>query len=155
MDIKIKRLSETATIPTYAHASDAGMDLYADLHPLKEDMESDVKSYCLIDPHTTKMISCGFTMAIPEGYFGGIYSRSGLASKQNLRPANCVGVVDSSYRGEVMVALHNDSNEIQEIKHGQRIAQMLIQPVVSANIEEVENLDDTERGNGGFGSTGV
>lgn len=154
MDIKIKRLSETATIPTYAHVGDAGMDLYADLHPLKEDMESDVESYCLIDPHTTKMISCGFAMAIPEGYFGGIYARSGLASKQNLRPANCVGVVDSSYRGEVMVALHNDSNDMQEIKHGQRIAQMLIQPVVSANIEEVESLDETERGNGGFGSSG-
>lgn len=154
MDVKIKRLSETATIPTYAHVGDAGMDLYADLHPTKEDIESDVESYCLIDPHTTKMISCGFAMSIPEGYFGGIYARSGLASKQNLRPSNCVGIVDSSYRGEVMVALHNDSNDMQEIKHGQRIAQMLIQPVVSANIEEVESLDETERGNGGFGSSG-
>ena len=154
MDIKIKRLSETATIPTYAHVGDAGMDLYADLHPLQEDIESEVESYCLINPHSTTMISCGFAIAIPEGYFGGIYARSGLASKQSLRPANCVGVVDSSYRGEVMVALHNDSDEIQEIKHGQRIAQMLIQPVVSANIEEVESLDETERGEGGFGSSG-
>ena len=99
MDIKFKRLSETATMPSYAHENDAGMDLYADLHPLQEDIESEVESYCLINPHSTTMISCGFAIAIPEGYFGGIYARSGLASKQNLRPANCVGVVDSSYRG--------------------------------------------------------
>lgn len=154
MDVKIKRLSETATMPAYAHENDAGMDLYADLHPLQEDIEAEVESYCLINPHSTTMISCGFAMAIPEGYFGGIYARSGLASKQNLRPANCVGVVDSSYRGEVMVALHNDSEEIQEIKHGQRIAQMLIQPVVSVTLEQVEELDETERGKGGFGSSG-
>ena len=154
MDIKFKRLSETATMPSYAHENDAGMDLYADLHPLQEDIESEVESYCLINPHSTTMISCGFAIAIPEGYFGGIYARSGLASKQNLRPANCVGVVDSSYRGEVMVALHNDSDEIQEIKHGQRIAQMLIQPVVSVTLEQVEELDETERGEGGFGSSG-
>ena len=154
MDIKFKCLSETATMPTYAHANDAGMDLYADLHPLQEDIESEVESYCLINPHSTKMISCGFAIAIPEGYFGGIYARSGLASKQSLRPANCVGVVDSSYRGEVMVALHNDSDEIQEIKHGQRIAQMLIQPVVSVALKQVEALDETERGEGGFGSSG-
>ena len=154
MDVKIKRLSETATIPSYAHENDAGMDLYVDLHPLQEDIEAEVESYCLINPHSTTMISCGFAIAIPEGYFGGIYARSGLASKQSLRPANCVGVVDSSYRGEVMVALHNDSDEIQEIKHGQRIAQMLIQPVVSVTLEQVEELDETERGNGGFGSSG-
>ena len=154
MDIKFKRLSETATMPSYAHENDAGMDLYADLHPLQEDIESEVESYCLINPHSTTMISCGFAIAIPEGYFGGIYARSGLASKQSLRPANCVGVVDSSYRGEVMVALHNDSDEIQEIKHGQRIAQMLIQPVVSVTLEQVEALDETKRGKGGFGSSG-
>ena len=153
MDIKIKCPTETAKMAEYAHENDAGMELYADLHPLQEDIESEVESYCLINPHSTAMISCGFAIAIPEGYFGGIYARSGLASKQSLRPANCVGVVDSSYRGEVMVALHNDSDEIQEIKHGQRIAQMLIQPVVSVTLEHVEAPDETERGEGGFGSS--
>ena len=92
--------------------------------------------------------------AIPEGYFGGIFARSGLAAKQNLRPANCVGVVDADYRGELKVALHNDSNQERRIENGERIAQLVVIPCLSLEFEEVEELDETERGEGGFGHTG-
>ena len=94
-------------------------------------------------------------ITIPKGFFGAIYARSGLACKQSLRPANCVGVVDSDYRGQVVVALHNDSEEPKVITHGQRIAQLILQPYFSTTITEVEELDSTDRGEGGFGSTGL
>ena len=94
-------------------------------------------------------------MEIPEGYFGAIFARSGLATKQGLRPANCVGVVDADYRGEVIVALHNDTAEAREIAAGERIAQIVIMPYLSVEFTEVDNLSSTARGEGGFGSTGT
>lgn len=97
----------------------------------------------------------GLAVAIPDGYFGAIFARSGLSTKQGLRPANCVGVIDSDYRGEVIVALHNDSNDCQTYRNGDRIAQLVIMPYLSASFDEVDELDDTERGDGGFGHTGV
>ena len=100
------------------------------------------------------MVGTGLAMEIPEGYFGAIFARSGLASKQGLRPANCVGVVDSDYRGEFMIALHNDTDVERVIAGKERIAQMVVMPYLSVEFEEVETLNETERGEGGFGSTG-
>jgi dUTP pyrophosphatase len=94
-------------------------------------------------------------MEIPEGYWGGIYARSGLATKMGLRPANCTGIIDSDYRGEVIVALHNDTDEAQVINSGERIAQFVLMPQLLVNFEETDNLTDTKRGEGGFGSTGM
>ena len=142
MNVKIKRLTETAKIPTRGSEYAAGYDLYAD-----EQVE--------ILGEETVVIGTGISMEIPEGYFGAIYARSGLATKQGLRPANCVGVVDSDYRGEVIIALHNDTDESQWVLAGSRIAQLLIQPVMRTNFNVVDELGDTERGIGGFGSTGV
>ena len=139
MEIKIKKISNNAKI---SHGSDqaAGYDLYA-------------VTDATINPHECVLVGTGLIMQIPEGYFGGIYARSGLASKQGLRPANCVGVVDSDYRGEVKVALRNDTNEVRSVSAGERIAQIIIQPYLNVTFVEGE-LDDTERGAGGFGSTG-
>ena len=106
-------------------------------------------------PHETKMIGTGLAAAIPEGYFGGIFARSGLAAKQGLRPANCVGVVDADYRGEIKVALHNDTEQPHTIKGGERIAQLVVIPFLSLEFEEADELDETERGAGGFGHTGI
>ena len=100
------------------------------------------------------MIGTGIAVAIPEGYFGGIFARSGLSAKEGLRPANCTGVVDADYRGEIKVALHNDSEERRVVQPGQKIAQMVVMPFLSVEFEEVTELDETERGKGGFGSTG-
>ena len=108
-----------------------------------------------IAPHTTAMVGTGLAVAIPEGYFGGIFARSGLAAKQNLRPANCVGVVDADYRGEVKVALHNDSEETRIIGNRERIAQLVVLPYLSLEFEEVLELEETARGEGGFGHTGM
>ena len=106
-------------------------------------------------PHETKLVPTGLSLAIPEGYAGLIYARSGLASKRHLAPANKVGVVDSDYRGEVLVALHNHSNEEQKIEAYERIAQFIITPYLKAEFEEVEELEESERGEGSFGSTGT
>ena len=105
-------------------------------------------------PHETKMIPTGIAIAVPTGYMGCIYARSGLASKYSLAPANCVGIVDSDYRGEVKVALHNYSDKNQVIDVGERIAQLVIQPISLCTTVEVDELDETDRGIGGFGSTG-
>lgn len=142
-EVKIKKLDERATIPSYGSEYAAGFDLYAVL-------EEDVT----IKSHETFLVKTGLSMEIPVGYAGMIFARSGLATKKGLAPANKVGVVDSDYRGEVMVALHNHSNEDQTISHGERIAQMVIMPFYKAKFVEVEELSDTERGSGGFGSTG-
>lgn len=112
------------------------------------------KSKIIIMPHETKMIPTGIAIAVPTGYMGCIYARSGLASKHGLAPANCVGIVDSDYRGEVKVALHNYSNKNQVIDVGERIAQLVIQPISLCTPVEVEELDETNRGVGGFGSSG-
>lgn len=143
MKINIKRLTETAILPERGSAYAAGYDLFADLQETVS-----------IQPHETKMIGTGLAMEIPEGYFGGIFARSGLSSKEGLRPANCVGVVDADYRGEVKVALHNDGEFVREIKSGQKIAQLVVVPFLSVEFDEVNELSKTVRGVGGFGSTG-
>lgn len=143
MNIDILTLSDSAKLPERGSDMAAGYDLFADI---AEDI--------IIDPHTTAMIGTGLAVAIPEGYFGGIYARSGLSSKEGLRPANCTGVVDADYRGEIKVALHNDSDFERTITPGQKIAQMVIMPFLSVEFQQVEQLDNTERGQGGFGSTG-
>ena len=148
INMKIKKLYEDAIIPTRADNGSAGMDLYAYL------VDKDIADVLVIPPHRTEMVSVGFAMEIPNGTYGAIFARSGLASKQGLRPANCVGVVDSTYRGEVFVALHNDSDEIKYIHHKDRIAQMIIMEYPTVEITETDVLSDTERGNGGFGSSG-
>lgn len=142
--MKIKLLNERAVEPTYGSDKAAGADLYAAL-------EKDL----YIDPHDTVMIGTGIAMEIQDGYFGAIYARSGLASKQGLRPANCVGVIDSDYRGEVKIALHNDTDDPQMVQAGSRIAQLVIVPYKPVTFEIVDDLDETDRGEGGFGSTGI
>ena len=143
MKINIKRLSETAKFPERGSAYAAGYDLFADLEEAIE-----------IKPQQTVMIHTGVSMEIPEGYWGGIFARSGLSAKEGLRPANCVGVVDADYRGPVCVALHNDSEVARVVVPQQKIAQMVIVPFLTVEFEEVEELSDTVRGVGGFGSTG-
>ena len=130
-------------LPTRGSASAAGYDLYADL---AENVE--------IAPHETKMIGTGLAMEIPEGYFGAIFARSGLAAKESLRPANCVGVVDSDYRGPFMIALHNDGEAVRIVEPGERIAQLVVMPYLPVEFTEADELDETLRGAGGFGSTG-
>lgn len=142
--MKIKRLKENAIVPSHGSDYSAGYDLYAVLDEDKIE----------IRPHETVMIDTGWSMQIPLGVFGAIFARSGIASKQGLRPANCVGVIDSDYRGPVKVALHNDSNEVQIVVQGERIAQLVLMGYLVTDFEEVENLEETERGTGGFGSTG-
>lgn len=141
--INIKKLSNDAKIPTYGTEYAAGCDLYACLG-----------EKISFEPGETKLIKTGIAMEIPEGYVGLIYARSGLATKRGLAPANKVGVIDSDYRGEIMVALHNHTNEIKEIEAYERIAQLVITPYVKACFNEVDELNETIRGNGGFGSTG-
>jgi dUTP pyrophosphatase len=144
MDIKIKKMNKFAKTPTRGSEYAAGYDLYA------------ASGYCVfIEPHKTVMVGTGIAMEIPKGYFGAIFARSGLASKRGLRPANCVGVVDCDYRNEVMVALHNDTDEVVGIEPQERIAQLVILPYVDLEFFETDNLSDTERGLGGFGSTGT
>ena len=145
MVMKIKQLYSDAIIPTRGSEEAAGWDLYA--HLPQESIE--------IPPRSAVMIDTGIALEIPKGNFGGIYARSGLACKRGLRPANCVGVIDSDYRGEVKVCLHNDSNDWQKIYNKERIAQLVIQPYTTITLEEVEDLDNTDRGDGGFGSTGT
>ncbi len=143
MRIRIKKLSDTAGIPERGSSSAAGYDLRAD-----------VQEPVIVAPHETRMIPTGLSLEIPEGYFGGIFARSGLAAREGLRPSNCVGVVDSDYRGPVMVALHNDSEEARTVDPYERIAQLIILPFLAAEFELCEELAETVRGKGGFGSTG-
>lgn len=156
IDVKIKRLAETAKMPTRAFPTDAGLDLYAHLPDATvHEWGGNVINGIKIRPHETAMIGTGLAMAIPEGYWGGIFARSGLASKQGLRPSNCVGVVDCSYRNEVKVALYNDSNETRIVQDGDRVAQLIILPCPSVKLSEVDSLDNTARNMGGFGSSGT
>ena len=142
--VAIKKLDENAVLPTYGSPYSAGADLYA--------LTDEEITFA---PHETKLIRTGLAMEIPEGYAGLIYARSGLASKRALAPANKVGVVDADYRGEVMVALHNHSNVEQKIAPKERIAQLVIAPFLKAEFCECEELSQTVRGAGGFGSTGT
>ena len=144
ISMKLKKLDERAVVPVYASEFSAGADLYACLDET-----------VTIAPGETKLIHTGLAMAIPEGIAGLIYARSGLASKRGLAPANKVGVVDSDYRGEVMVALHNHGTQAQTVEHGERIAQLVLAPVITADFAVVDDLDSTARGEGGFGSTGT
>ena len=141
--IPVKILREGALLPTYGSPEAAGADLYACL-----------ESTVIIEPGKTAFIPTGIAMEVPRGCAGLIYARSGLACKRGLAPANKVGVVDSDYRGEIMVAIHNHGSEAQTIGHGERIAQMVITPVLTPAYEVAEALSDTARNVGGFGSTG-
>ena len=142
--IEIKRIDEHAIIPTYGSIDAAGADLYACI----ENEE-------IIMPHETKLIKTGIAMAIPKGLVGLVFARSGLASKRSLAPANKVGVIDADYRGEIMVALHNHSEIEQKIDNGERIAQIAFVPYIKGCFNEVDELSETIRGEGGFGSTGT
>ena len=139
--MNIKKLNENATVPTYGSVSAAGADLYA-------------CEAVTVASGETVLVHTGIAMAIPEGYVGLIFARSGLATKRDLAPANKVGVIDSDYRGEIMVALHNHGKADQAIEAGERIAQIVFTPYVAADFSVVEELDTTDRGAGGFGSTG-
>ena len=141
--IRVKKLNEKAILPTYGSPEAAGADLYACL-------DSEVT----IAPGETVFIPTGLAMEVPKGCAGLVYARSSLGSKRGLAPANKVGVIDSDYRGQVMVALHNHGNGAQTIVYGDRIAQLLITPVFTPGFVEAAELDDTQRGTGGFGSTG-
>lgn len=145
MNINIKKLNNNSIVPTRGSNEAAGYDLYACLD----------NNECTVSPHTTQKINTGIAVEIPSGFFGAIFARSGIAAKRGLRPSNCVGVIDSDYRGEIIVALHNDTDEAQTIKNGERIAQLVIMPYMSVEFVEVDNLNNTERGQGGFGSTGT
>lgn len=142
-DVRIKKLNEKAIIPTYGTEFSAGADLYACLDDA-----------VILAPGETKLIRTGLAMEVPAGYAGLIYARSGLATRKGLAPANKVGVVDADYRGEVMVALHNHSLTEAAVEPGERIAQMVITPFLTANFVAADELEDTVRGAGGFGSTG-
>lgn len=142
--VNIKKLNPKAIIPTYGTAFSAGADLYACLD-----------APVTIEPGCTEFIKTGLAMEVPVGYAGLVYARSGLSCKQGLAPANKVGVIDSDYRGELMVALHNHSQETRTVEPGDRIAQLVITPYLTAQFEEVDELVDTQRGAGGFGSTGT
>ena len=145
VNIRVKKLYEDAIIPTQGSDYAAGGDLYAYITGEK---------LVGIHPGETVMIGTGIAMSIPNMYWGGVFARSGLASKKGLAPANKVGIVDPDYRGEIKVALHNHSDEYQVVCHGDRIAQFVIVPLPKTTYSEVKDLDDTARGDGGFGHTG-
>ncbi len=144
MTVKILKLHQNAKIPTYGSTDAAGADLYAC-----------IEEAVTILPGQTVLIPTGLSMEIEQGFAGFIYARSGLATKRGLAPANKVGVIDCDYRGQVMVSLHNHTNQPQSVEPGERVAQMVFAPVYQAAFCEVESLSDTERGAGGFGSTGT
>lgn len=146
--LNYKRLNDDAFVPTRGTANSAGLDLYA-CTPDRD---------IFIPSGRNHKVGTGIAVEIPEGYFGAVFARSGMATKEGLRPANCVGVIDSDYRGEVIVALYNDSKSDEKakiVRHGDRIAQLVLIPYVSTELHEVTELTDTVRGAGGFGSTGV
>ena len=144
MKVNIKKLNPNAIVPTYGSEYAAGADLYACA-------DGEIQ----IEPHTTAVIPTGLALELPSGYAGLIYARSGLATKKGLATENTVGVVDCDYRGEVKVALHNHSDTVQSVSAGERIAQIVIAPYVTAEFEETDELSRTVRGAGGFGSTGT
>ena len=167
MKIKAKRLSDTAKLPTYGSEKAACADIYCDLRVDKcielnpdadfkhIEVNTDHFEQVYVSPHETVKIPTGWAFQAPEGYAGFIYARSGLATKNGLRPANCLGVCDCDYVGEYIVAIHNDTDEYQFIHAGDRIAQLEFRPYEQSEFELVDELDKTERGLAGFGSTGV
>lgn len=144
LKIQIKKLRPEAMLPTHGTAQSAGWDLRAC-----------TGGAVTVPPHGTVMVGTGLSVALPEGYFGAIFARSGLASKQGLRPANCVGVCDSDYRGEYIIPLHNDTDEPKTVNDGERVAQLIVLPCPAAELEVVDALPATGRGEQGFGSTGL
>ncbi len=142
--VKFKKLNPSATMPKYGTAHSAGADLFACL-------DGDCVT---IEPAQTVFVRTGVALQIPPQYVGLVYARSGLATKRGVAPANKVGVIDSDYRGEIIVALHNHGGQPQTIENGERIAQIVITPYLTADFVECEELEDSERGAGGFGSTG-
>lgn len=142
-NIKVKKLNEFAKLPTRGSSDAAGYDLYAATNQILD-----------IAPHSTIKVGTGLSFELPEGTFAAIYARSGIATKRGLRPANCTGVIDSDYRGPVIVALHNDTDELQSIEPGERIAQMILLPYIEMKFNEVNELSDTSRGDSGFGASG-
>lgn len=142
--VKIHLLNSKAKIPTCGSPFSAGYDLYSICDEL-----------VTIGPHETIKMKTGIALEIPEGYFGAIFARSGIATKRGLRPANCTAVIDSDYRGEIMVPLHNDTDQLQFVEPGERIAQLVIIPYLNVEFEESDILSETQRGTGGFGSTGA
>ena len=143
MEVKIKKLRNDAIIPTRGSSEAAGYDLYACCD-----------NSIFIRPHETVKIGTGLAIELPEGTFGAIFARSGLATKSGLAPANKVGCCDSDYRGEYIIALHNHSNETQCVQPKDRIAQLIVMPYIPVDIKECDELSNTERGDSGFGSTG-
>lgn len=143
MTINFVKTSQTAKTPTSGSAYSAGYDLYAD-----------ISTPALIPAHTTLKIDTSIALEIPKGYFGAVYARSGISAKRGLRPSNCVGIIDSDYRGSVCVALHNDSDSTTQVEPDERIAQLVIQKYLPIKFKEVATLNKTKRGKGGFGSTG-
>lgn len=141
--INVKKLKENATLPTRGSEYAAGYDLYAA-----------IDETLIIGPHETQKVGTGLAFDLPNNTFAAIFARSGLATKEGLRPANCVGVCDSDYRGEYIVALHNDSEEIRYVEPGERIAQMVLMPYIPMEFVEVDELSESGRGQDGFGSTG-
>lgn len=142
--MKFKKLDPRAIAPSYGSEYAAGADLHAILD-----------APIVIKPHESVLVHTGIAVAIPIGYVGLVYARSGIACKRDLAPSNKVGVIDADYRGEIMVSLHNHGTVGQTVEPNERIAQMVITPIYSSFYEEVDNLNDTERGTGGFGSTGT
>lgn len=142
-NIKVKKLNEFAKLPTRGSSDAAGLDLYAN-----------ISEPIIIEPHTTCKIGTGISMELPNGTFGAIFARSGLATKKGLRPANCTGIIDSDYRGEYIVAIYNDSNLSQTIEPQERIAQLILLPFIPMSLVEVDTLTETARGDGGFGHSG-
>ncbi len=171
MNIKIKKLVSDAIIPLRGSEEAAGYDLCANSLERIVENDSNLPKECQIDPmvsfndckngiytvkpHETVKVHTGLAMELPSGYFGAVFARSGLSTKQGMRPANCVGVVDSDYRGEIIVALHNDTDAPKTITKDMKVAQIVLMPYISMEFEEVKELDSTERGEGGFGSTGT
>ena len=141
--IRVKILRQGAKLPTYGSAEAAGADLYAC-----------IEQPVTIEPGATSFIPTGIALEVPVHCAGLVYARSGMACKRNLAPANKVGVIDSDYRGEIIVALHNHGSEVRTVSHGERIAQMIITPVLTPGYEIADSLDETLRGEGRFGSTG-
>ena len=142
--MKVKKVNELAIVPTRGSKSAAGYDLYAC-----------ISEPCILNTGCTVKIGSGIAAEIPEGYVGLVFARSGLATKHGIRPANCVGVIDSDYRGEIIVALHNDSNISQTINPSDRVAQLVVVPYAAPELELVDCLEGTERGSNGFGSSGT
>lgn len=143
IDVKVKKLDERAILPTYGSPYAAGADLYAV-----------ADAPITVAPSETVFVHTGIAIELPMGTVGLVYARSGLACKKGLAPANKVGVIDCDYRGEIMVAIHNHSNESRTIESGERIAQLVVTPYITASFAETDELSDTVRGEGGFGSTG-